>query len=157
MATRNYNKKRIQRRSLPYYSPTSEAFAVDPVQQEELRPRRRPLPRRAKIVRYKLVNEGKKISLLAMLTVIFIFSGLLSVASFFTLISEKQSEISTLSNMHKKLQEANLITQAQIAQGYDLKEIEQIAKTRLGMDRPKPHQITYISVPKQDYVVMKSK
>ncbi len=157
MATRNYNKKGVQRRSLPYYSRTSEAFAVDPVQPEELRPRRRPLPRRAKIVRYKLVNEGKKISLLAMLTVILIFSGLLSVASFFTMISEKQSEISGLSNLHKKLQEANLITQAQIAQGCDLKEIEQIAIGRLGMDRPKPHQIAYITVPKQDYVVMKSK
>ncbi len=151
MANRN-SRRSIQRRSLPYYTKTSEALVVKPNTAPQQRRKRRPVPRRAKIVRYKLVNEGIKINYLAMTTIVIIFLGLMSIAAFFTIIAEKQSEISRQNNLYKKLQEANLITKAQISQGYDLKEIERIAITRLEMSKPKPHQIVYISVPKQSYV-----
>lgn len=49
-------------------------------------------------------------------------------------------------------QEQTLILQTELTQSYDLTEIERIATTKLGMSKPKAHQVVVVNVPRQNYV-----
>ena len=51
------------------------------------------------------------------------------------------------------MQDEEAVLRAKISEEYDMIHIERIATMRLNMSKPKAHQIVYIHLPKQDYVV----
>jgi len=114
---------------------------------------RKKTARRAKTVYVHLENREGKISLLTMASVFYVFLGILACLLMHSVTTSKHSGIISSQNQLKHLQEYNNSLAADISTSYDLKEIERIATTKLGMSEPKAHQIIYVNVPKQSYAV----
>ncbi len=163
-----------------YYSATSEAFDIEPRERETLKHNTKKRPRpdakslertkkqrkayqmakqkkaalEAAKTRYEMVQDNKAgITFFSAVTIAIIFLGILSIVFTGVMIAQKRSQIAALRSEYNQLYEANLQKSAKVAQNRDLKEIEKIAVTKLGMGKPKPHQIITITVPKQNYVV----
>lgn len=71
----------------------------------------------------------------------------------FAINSQKLDRINSLTTELKQLEESNSVLQTEIIKNLDLEKIEQIATTKLKMQKPAQHQIVYINVPKQSYTV----
>ncbi len=67
--------------------------------------------------------------------------------------SAKQRELLDLKDKLETINENNAYLETQLNETIDLKRIETIAETRLGMTKPKSYQIKYIDVPKESYTV----
>lgn len=116
-------------------------------------PRRRLLKPKRKRVQYHLVNDGIKLftkESLIMISTIFIGSMVMLFGN--SINTEKKSTISALRNNISTLTKNNETLRAEIDENYDLKEIEYIATTQLGMSKPKSHQIIYVNATTNSYV-----
>lgn len=67
--------------------------------------------------------------------------------------SARQTELLELKENLETINENNAYLETQLNETIDLKRIESIAETRLGMTKPKSYQIKYIDVPKESYTV----
>lgn len=139
-----------------YYSSTSEALKIEKAEKREYKkqpPKKRKV-RKPKLI-YKLIEDNKaKFSFQTILTILIVFIGILGIVTSITIVISKRLEIVRLNKEYKEVQEINTTLKSQISQNIDLKEIERIATSKLGMTTPKPHQIIYITIPKQNYGVM---
>ena len=72
-------------------------------------------------------------------------------ASRFAVLTDINAEVNTLDKELSLIQGQNKQTELAIEQSYDLKKVEEIAITELGMTRPSKAQITYISMNSADY------
>ena len=142
--------------SLAYQMPATPAYAPAP--------RRAPRPPRQAVrvkqkqasakPRYVVVEDASpRVSLMSILTIIFIFACGFSIALSYAFISQKQNQISALHADIKDTMDNNERLRAEISQKFNLDDIRNIATKKLGMSEPKPYQIVYINVPKQSYVV----
>ncbi len=71
----------------------------------------------------------------------------------FAVNNKKENEITSNIAELKRLEESNSVLQTEVNKNINLEEIEKIAKTKLNMQKPAPHQIVYINIPKQSYTV----
>lgn len=80
-----------------------------------------------------------------------VFSVAFIMACRFAALTEVNAEVNSLQKELTLVQGQNKQTELAIEQSYDLKTVEEIALTRLGMCRPSKAQITYISMDSADY------
>lgn len=144
------------------YANVSEAYDLRPLSHEiepplldrepkqRIRIRKR-VNKRPVYVRCK--DQKQKTSISAIITVLLIFAGCLSIALSYAMTSSIRSNIIKLQNELKEKQEHNSSLRAEVAESYNLNEIEKIATTRLGMSKAKPYQIVNINVSKQSYAI----
>lgn len=69
----------------------------------------------------------------------------------FAVLTGLNTEVNALEKELTLIQGQNKQTELAIEQSYDLKTVEEIAVTRLGMSRPSKAQITYISMNSADF------
>ena len=151
--------------SKTYYSYGSEAYKYYPEVEYDRR-RRRNLPIERKVgkaekykkamrnkTHYEFVKE-KNGDFRICFSIGTLFTFILAFVCLFAINTQKESEINANISELKKIEEANSVLQAEIAKNINLKEIEEIAKTKLNMQKPASHQIVYINIPKQSYTVL---
>ncbi len=91
------------------------------------------------------------------------FKVYFSIATFFTFViaficmfavnNQKQAEINSNVAELKRIEETNSVLQTESIKNINLEKVEKIAMTKLNMQKPAPHQIVYINIPKQSYTV----
>lgn len=69
----------------------------------------------------------------------------------FAVLTDVNAEVNALEKELTLIQGQNKQAELKIEQSYDLKTVEEIALTKLGMSRPSKAQITYISMNSADY------
>ncbi|MDR1066458.1 MAG: septum formation initiator family protein [Clostridiales bacterium] len=109
----------------------------------------------AGVMVYKM-NEAKSkswLSIPAAISVSLVFACAMSLAGICAAEFNAKFELEQLRADFKEIQEANLITEAEIAKSYDLEEIERVAIAKLGMSKPKAHQIVRVNAPAKSYAV----
>lgn len=80
-----------------------------------------------------------------------LFVAAFGLACRFAVLTDINAEVNALEKELNLIQGQNKQAELAIEQSYDLKEVEEIALTRLGMSRPSKAQITYISMDSADY------
>lgn len=133
--------------AFPYYQ---DEIIPERVQKKRIKIRKR-VKSRPVYVRYQ--DQKRKISIQSVITVLLIFAGGLSIALSYAMVSNVQSNLLKMQNQLKERQEHNISLRADVAENYNLGEIERIATTNLGMSKAKPYQTVYINVSKQSYAV----
>lgn len=99
----------------------------------------------------RVVQKKKKVNK------VFVFSFLLATALAFTLlgrysvITEKTAQIEALKKEYNAVNSVVVAEEFEFEKSIDLKKIEEIATTKLGMQRPEKHQMVYIAMDNQDY------
>jgi len=164
-----------------YYSHTSQAYQVAlPYPEEEEYPEERPARRQpvrrpaptqkphSKPVRRKKVQRGTKkaktvykidtqnqrtVSPTTFVLISVIFLGILAWLSTTAYVDQKHHTLQSAQTALRTLQYENRALETDIMDGYDLKTIEQLATTRLGMVRPADYQVIHVSVPRTSYSV----
>lgn len=145
-----------------FYSYTSEAYDVLHDRHERYY-KPRPVQRK-NIVKRKRISSNKpkymidmsnrsKVAFMPYVALFVFFAGLIAVVFCGVKIVEMRMEINSLSRRHQEILDTNMLKSAQLAKSIDLKEVEHVATTRLGMVKPAQHQIVRVSVPRQNYVV----
>ena len=137
--------------AMRYYTRTSEALALDA---RELHVVRRPLRKTKQKVVLKNVGADKaRFSVHAVITFILIFVCMMAMAFAFASTAGKRTHNAGLRAQLHRQEEQNAVLASEISMKYDINRIREIAVERLGLDEPKPHQIVYITVPKQSYTL----
>jgi cell division protein FtsL len=103
-----------------------------------------------------IVQDDKRhhISFRTVFTIVIIFMGSLGTALTYAITTDTRHQISLVLRETQEQKEANTALRAENAQRYTMDEVARIASDKMGMNRPDPSQILYISVPKQSYVVL---
>ena len=159
-----------------HYSYTSEAYQVDPSEYEEASPRRPYVPQqkpKAKVKpaaakpavkktkkaavalpQYEIDDSQKaRMSPLAYMLIIIIFSGAFVFLLSNAFVSQKQIKLNETAQELREIQVENAALRMELAMSYDPEEIERLAQVRLNMRKPSDYQIVYIDVPKRNYFV----
>jgi len=139
-----------------FYSATSEAHDIFHDRHRKTRKVKRVRKKRVtrKEPKFRLnMNNRPKVAFMPYVALSVFFLGLISVVFISVMSIERRMEINALTREYQELQSANLLKTAQLARSHDLREIELLAATRLGMVSPAGHQMIRISVPRQNYVV----
>ncbi len=163
------NSEKIYSKS--YYSYGSEAYKYYPefeygrrrrkdtrVERKKIRRKNieeRKVPQKARVRRkthYEFI-KSRKIDFKAYFAIGIFFSFVIVFICLFAVNTKKESEINGHLEELKKLEESNYMLKTEAAKNINLEEIEKIAKTRLNMQKPAPHQIVYINIPKQSYTI----
>ncbi len=117
------------------------------------RKRKRPKRINIKPVYIYADNRQHKLSFMQVMTVVIIFIGLICVTFTHVLAKDGSRYVASLNEQLKARQALVSELEEEITLTINLDEIEQIAKTDLGMSKPKPYQVKHISVDKGSYVV----
>lgn len=72
----------------------------------------------------------------------------------YAVITELNFQISKAEKQYNEIRNENARLLVEIKKDTDLNTIQQIAETRLGMQKPDKSQIVYMNVPKNDYTVV---
>ncbi len=102
---------------------------------------------------YEFVKE-KRVDFRIYFSIGTLFTFIVAFVCLFAINTQKETEINENISELKKIEESNSVLQAEIAKNINLKEIEEIAKTKLNMQKPAAHQIVYINIPKKSYTVL---
>jgi len=142
---------------MDFYSPTSEAR-----QPLWNKPTAQPRPKKVKKekkaakpkLEYRNVGQtSKAFSLLSLVTLVLLFAAALGIVMSFAIVADQANNIRSLTAELRQIEEDNNLIRTQIAQSYDIREIERIASQRLMMSRPQPHQVVHIYVPSTSHTV----
>lgn len=85
------------------------------------------------------------------LALVAVFAVAFGLACRFAVLTDVNAEVNALEKELTLIQGQNKQAELAIERSYDLKTVEEIALTRLGMSRPSKAQITYISMDSADY------
>ncbi len=135
-----------------YYNHTSVAhdYQLDYDYQPKI-----PINRRIKKIKkekYVKVEQNLKIlSLKFWSTFVILATFIISVIFIEALTIQRKFEIDTLNATLKEISENNKNLETELAKNLDLKYVEYIATSELGMQKPANYQIVYINVPKESY------
>ena len=66
-------------------------------------------------------------------------------------ITEMSSQLTKLKGEYDEVQSVAVAKEFELEQEIDLKRVEEIATTELGMQRPEKHQIVYVDMQNSDY------
>ena len=139
-------------RYMKYYSSTSEAYDLNyldsrrAVVRKEWRKNIYAKPKIKYIGINKTLFSGR-----AVFSIILIFICVMGLSLAFAFTTFKRSHITGLRAQLLRQEEQNAILATEISLKYDMDQIKEIAVERLGMIEPRPHQIVYIPVPRQNY------
>lgn len=86
-----------------------------------------------------------------MLTILVCFAVSFVIIFRYTSITEASNTALSLKNELNHMYRVNEQMEVSLDRAINLRNIEQIAKTELGMKRPQHYQIVYVSVPRDDY------
>lgn len=109
--------------------------------------------KRKRVIYIKSMSNVKFFSWRLLITLFAIFFGMISTASSSAVLRKNHTELNTMRGELVLMQDEEAILRARISEEYDMAQIEKIATMRFNMSKPKAHQIVYIYLPKQDYVV----
>lgn len=71
-------------------------------------------------------------------------------------IAEKNDSLNEMMTSYQEISSENNMLQIEIDQNINLTKVEEIATTKLGMQKPQKHQIVYVNVVGDDKVVTKN-
>ena len=100
----------------------------------------------------QISKEQRIIQLKTTLFVVAIFGILLTISYRNSQINEKFTAMKNLEQELASLQKENEQTKVSIQNGLNFKNIEKLAKEKLGMQKLTSKQTIYVSLPKKDYV-----
>ena len=100
----------------------------------------------------QISKEQRKRQLKTTLFVVAIFGILLTISYRNSQINEKFTAMKNLEQELASLQKENEQTKVSIQNGLNFKNIEKLAKEKLGMQKLTSKQTIYVSLPKKDYV-----
>ena len=100
----------------------------------------------------RISKEQRKKQLKTTLFVIAIFGILLTISYRNSQINEKFTAMKNLEQELASLQKENEQTKVSIQNGLNFKNIEKLAKEKLGMQKLTSKQTVYVNLPKKDYV-----
>ena len=105
------------------------------------------------IIRDTEILNVRFFTLPLLITLFAIFFGMVATASSSAVLRKSQTELNAMRHELVAMQDEEAVLRAKISEEYDMTKIERIATMRLNMSKPRAHQIRYISLPKQDYVI----
>ena len=100
----------------------------------------------------QISKEQRKRQLKTTLFVIAVFGILLTISYRNSQINEEFTQMKNLEQELASIQKENEQTKVSIQNGLNLKNIEKLAKEKLGMQKLTSKQTIYVSLPKKDYV-----
>lgn len=132
------------------YNSTSTAYDFKPEEKVKRRIKKRK-KQGPKYVRAE--NPGSRIGLAAYLII-----GVIFACAFICVLAISNTNRQKLENnkrltLLKEEQSNTANLTVEVSETMDLDKIEEIARTKLKMSEPQPHQIRYINVPKQSYTI----
>lgn len=120
------------------------------------------VPKKTQKIKKEIVKKAKKNARLKNIVrikrrnlivgIAFAFAILLAISYRNSLINESFTEVKSLKNELSAIEKENEQLQVSIESSINLKNIEQAAQEKLGMQRLSPDQKVYVSLPKKDYV-----
>lgn len=138
--TNNYN-----------YNNTSEAYELYPYEFDEINGRRKKAQQLKKLEKSA---ERMPLGMVRVFTCVVIAFGMaIGFLSVNASNNIRRREIINMREQLEQLNENNAYLETKLNETVDLKRIEEIAETRLGMAKPKSYQIKYIDVQRESYTV----
>lgn len=119
----------------PYTSPTPDFTPIR-------RPKQQPKPKTDLGYIAKLVCCGT-----------IVFTACIAFVKQTSILQARQRELRTVTSQVRETQSAINNVEAIIASRLDLDHIQNVAKTKLNMSEPLPHQVVYITLPQESYTV----
>jgi len=137
----------------PHRDPSDAKTQVSQSKTSEKRNRLSTPKKRKQVVYVKAISNVKFFSWRLLITLFAIFFGMVATAASSAVLRKSHSELNSMRRELVLMQDDEAMLKAKISEEYDITQIERIATMRLNMSKPKAHQIVYIHLPKQDYVV----
>ena len=139
MARNGYQYTTNPRKIEPEYKPNKQKRKLKVVED---------VPRQ----KIQISKEQRKRQLKTTLFVVAIFGILLTISYRNSQINEKFTAMKNLEQELASLQKENEQTKVSIQNGLNFKNIEKLAKEKLGMQKLTNKQTVYVTLPKRDYV-----
>ncbi len=105
----------------------------------------------------KTARDNKRVKVRIILSIFLVFAMFIVVMFRYAQISQLNYESNIMKSEYTKLQNENQLLLIDIQNAMDLKNIRQIAETKLDMHKPDKSQIVYVSVPKKDVTITANK
>ena len=105
----------------------------------------------------KTARDNKRVKVRIILSIFLVFAMFIVVMLRYAQISQLNYESNIMKSEYTKLQNENQLLLIDIQNAMDLKNIRQIAETKLDMHKPDKSQIVYVSVPKKDVTITANK
>ena len=146
-----YYKRVYENRYNYTYNNTSEAYELYTYEEDEIQSRRQKAKQAKEAA---LQREKMPVGMLkVMLCVAVVFGMSVTYLSVSAGNNARYREIVSMNEQLETLNENNAYLETRLNETVDLKRIEELASTRLGMSKPKSYQIKYIDVQKESYTV----
>ncbi|MEA4816021.1 MAG: septum formation initiator family protein [Lachnospiraceae bacterium] len=138
-----------------YYMDSNVAYEINPAyypdESEEILRKSRERLRKKEEKAYSRSKVFHRMKLVCAVAFVFLGSVLTMVS--YASISAQKVTINKLKSELTELKSNNKALQTEVLNQVSLENIEETAKTKLGMSQPQSYQIVYIDVPKQSYTV----
>ncbi|EGD46688.1 cell division protein FtsL [Ruminiclostridium papyrosolvens DSM 2782] len=105
----------------------------------------------------KTARNNKKVKARIVFNIFLVFAMFIVVMFRYAQISQLNYENNILKRDYTKIQNENQLLLIDIQNAMDLKNIRQIAETKLDMHKPYKSQIVYVSIPKKDVTITANK
>ncbi len=105
----------------------------------------------------KIARDNSRLKVRIILNIILVFAMFIIVMFRYAQISKLNYESNILKSEYTKIQNENQLLVIDIQNAMDLKNIRQIAETKLDMHKPDKSQIVYVSVSKKDVTITANK
>lgn len=129
-------------------------YATSPVQKSKTsKPKTRGIKKKKQKIKYVYSDvPGVKVSISIYLTIVLIFLCALATSISFANVSLQRNYNQHLFSQLREMERLTVDLGMQVLEARNLEEIEYLARTRLQMSEPNPHQIIHISVDMQSAV-----
>lgn len=111
---------------------------------------KKPQQNRADNKKQRLHNRNKALRYIAVIAVLSVAAGYM--ISTFVTVNETKADVARLKNDLADMQAQTSQKSFDLDHAIDLAEVEEIATTRLGMQRPEKYQMVYVNVSREDAV-----
>ena len=105
----------------------------------------------------KIARDNKKLKVRIILNINLVITMFIVVMIRYAQISKMNYESNVLKSEYTRIQNENQLLSIDIQNAMDLKNIRQIAETKLDMHKPDKSQIVYVSIPKKDVTITANK
>ena len=114
-------------------------------------------PKKKKIVNAKVSTKARKRKRFkTIMTLLAVFAVAFVIVLRYAYIAEKNDSLNEMKTSYQEISSENNMLQIEIDQNINLTKVEEIATTKLGMQKPQKHQIVYVNVVGDDKIVTKN-
>ena len=114
-------------------------------------------PKKKKTVTAKISTKARKRKRFkAMMSIFAVFAVAFVIVFRYAYIAEMNDSLNEIKNNYQEINRENNMMQIEIDKNINLTKVEEIATTKLGMQKPQKHQIVYVNVVGDDKVIAKS-